>query len=51
LKQREVHVNVEGLCLETGEAIRNADEFVPQSPQILQSLVEAEILPPPARRC
>ncbi len=29
LKQREVHMNVEGLCLETGEAIRNADEFVP----------------------
>jgi len=41
LKQREIHVNVEGRRLETGEAIRNGTEFVPQLPQILQSFVFA----------
>ena len=39
-------MNVQGLRLETGEAIRNRDEPVAQTSQILQSLVQAEILHP-----
>ena len=46
LKQREIHVDVEGLCFETGKTVRDADEFVPQLPQILQPFVQAEILHP-----
>src|SRR5260370_32602541 len=46
LKQREVDVNVQGLRFETGEAVRDGDEFLTQALQVLQSLVEAKIFHP-----
>ena len=36
LKQGKVDVNVQGLCFEAGEAIRDGDEFLAQALQVLQ---------------
>jgi hypothetical protein len=46
LQQQQVQVHVQGLRFETGQAIRNADEFLAQALQILQPLVEAVVLHP-----
>jgi hypothetical protein len=39
-------MNIQGLRLEAGEAIRDGDEFLAQALQVLQSLIEAEVLHP-----
>src|SRR3990172_11656369 len=46
LEQRKIDVNIQGLGLEPGEAIRNADELLPQLVQVLQTFVEPEVLHP-----
>ena len=46
LEQRKVDVNVQGLCLETGQSIRDGYEFAAQGFQVLQPLVQAQALHP-----
>jgi len=44
LKQREVDVDIQGLCFEAVKAVRHDGELLTQTVQIFQPLVEAEVL-------
>ncbi len=43
LKQCKVHVDIEGLCLEGGEAVSDSLEGVAHSGQVIQAFVEEEV--------
>lgn len=44
LKQGKVYVNVEGLCLESGESISDGQESMAHIRQVVQALIEEEVL-------
>jgi len=44
LEQREINVDLEGLCLKGGEAVGNGQEFRAYCCQVLDSLFEKEVL-------
>jgi hypothetical protein len=43
LKEREIHMDVEPLCLISGEAIGNGEIFLAHRSQMIESLFEPEV--------
>jgi hypothetical protein len=43
LQQREVHVRIQALSLEGGEAVGDAEEFLAHGGQVFQTFLQAEV--------
>jgi hypothetical protein len=46
LKERKIDVNADGLGFEPGEAIGDANEPLPQAPQVLQTFIQSKFFHP-----